>query len=152
MKKLIILLAAAAVFTSCTKSENLNICLANGYDQTIIVSGCGEDFSIKPGKLLIIATCFAQGDNYTLDPPELWHTFFYTKCESLTIYAEDKTVLDTWTKDDTRQGNPFDIANWSNEEKVESGVDGGPMEGLQYTFLVSAYTHTKRNLTYVIAP
>ena len=154
MKQLIMLLAAAAVITACTKSEMLNICLANGYDQTVIVSGCGEDFSIDPGSIHLIAVCGAYGSGFTLDTPELWRAFFYEKYDSLTIYAEDNTntVLDKWTKDDTRQGNPFDISNWSNEEKIESGIDGGIREGPAYTFLVSAYTRTKLNLTYVIAP
>lgn len=152
MKRLVILLAVIGAVVSCTKSEKLTICFANAYDQTVTVSGYGEDLSIKAGKLQPIALCSATGESNHIDVQSLWKAFFYDKYDTLVIYAEDNSVLETWTKGDTRPGNPFDIASWSKEEKVESGVDGGLKEGLAYAFLVSAYTRTDYNLTYVIAP
>ena len=37
-------------------------------------------------------------------------------------------------------------------KKVESGIDGGLKEGIEYIFMVSAYTYTMYNLTFVLAP
>ena len=153
MKRLIILLAAFAILPSCVKvSETLNICFANAYEQTVTVCGNGSNLSIKPQKLLPIAVCVAEGDGNHLDIESQWKTSFYNTYDTLIIYDQDNVVLDTWTKDDPRPGNPFDIASWSKEDKVESGVDGGLKDGVEYSFLVSAYTRTKYNLTYVIAP
>ena len=154
MKRVIILIAAALTFAACNKDEYLAICFANAYDQTVILSTVvNEDWTIKKDKIFTTTLCQAHGMDTHLDVPALWKSHFYDKYDTITVYTEDKTtVLESWTKGDNKPGNPFDIANWSNKEKVESGIEGGLKEGVQYIFMVSAYTKTSFNLTYVFCP
>ncbi len=152
MRRIILLFAALAAFTACHKSESLVICFANAYDQEILVK-CNEDgFPIEPGKLLPFCVAGSSG-SISVDVQDVWESIFYKKYDTITVYTVDgKTVLESWKKDENTPGTPFSLEYWSKEDKVESGVDGGLKDGLAYTFLVSAYTRTKYNLTYVFGP
>lgn len=48
--------------------------------------------------------------------------------------------------------NPFDVGNWSHDQEVKIGLQGGLKEGVAYTFLVSGEDRTKYTLTYVLTP
>ncbi len=149
MRRIILMFAALVAFTACNKSEILAICFANAYDQTIIVKCNDEVFSIKTGKLLSICVATASGSARVGVQSE-WETWFYNKYDTITVYTADgKTVLESWKKGENTPGTPFNLDYWSKDDKVESGVDGGIHEGMAYVFLVSAYTRTNYNLTYV---
>ena len=120
MKRLITLLAVVLGVSACTKTESLRIILANAYDHTVLVSGNGSELSIKSGKIAVISMHASGGFGNPLDVHAAWKSSFYDKYETLTISSEDHTVLDTWTKDDSREGNPFDVGNWSHDE--DSGI------------------------------
>lgn len=152
MKRLITLLAVVLGVSACTKTESLRIILANAYDHTVLVSGNGSELSIKSGKIAVISMHASGGFGNPLDVHAAWKSSFYDKYETLTISSEDHTVLDTWTKDDSREGNPFDVGNWSHDEEVKIGLEGGPKEGGAYTFIVSGEDRTKYTLTYVLTP
>lgn len=152
MRKIILLFAALAAFTACHKSESVVICFANAYDQEILVK-CNEDgFPIEPGKLLPFCVAVSSG-SISVGVQDVWESMFYKKYDAITVYTVDgKTVLESWKRDENTPGTPFSLEYWSKEDKVESGVDGGLKDGLAYTFLVSAYTRTNYNLTYVFTP
>lgn len=152
MRRIILLLAALVALTACHKKESLVICFANAYDQTIIVKCNDDDFSIKSGKILSLCMADASG-SARLSVQSEWETWFYNRYDTITVYTADgKTVLESWKKGEASPGTPFSLDYWSKEDKVESGVDGGIQEGVAYAFLVSAYTRTDYNLTYVFEP
>ena len=152
MRRIILLFAALAAFTACHKRESLVICFANAYDQTIVVKCDEEEFPINSGKLWSL--CFSSSSGSTsVGVQSEWERVFYNKYDAVTVYTADgKTVLESWKKDENTPWTPFSLEYWSKEDKVESGVDGGLKDGLAYTFLVSAYTRTNYNLTYVFGP
>jgi len=155
MKKLLLLLLIPVLFVSCRKdyAENLNLCLANAYDQTIVVKGLySSDYTIKSGKIFTFACVFTHGYGMNIDVQASWKEHFCGNSSSITVCSEDGSVLGLWTKDDIGEGSPFNYASWSSENKIEKGADGGLKEGLAYVFLVSNYTRTKHNLTFVFAP
>lgn len=152
MRRIILLFAAIVAFTACHKRESLVICFANAYDQTIVVKCDEEEFPINSGKLWSL--CFSGSSGSTpVGVQSEWERVFYNKYDAVTVYTADgKTVLESWKKGEDAPGTPFSLEYWSKEDKVESGVDGGLKDGLAYTFLVSAYTRTNYNLTYVFGP
>ncbi len=88
-----------------------------------------------------------------LDIQDLWNTCFYSKFNTITVYSEDRTVLDSWTKEELDiPGNPFVFSNWRKDDDMETGIDGGITEGLAYTFLVDAYSRTNYSVIFVLAP
>ena len=157
MKRIVLFLAIAVIFASCAKQydESLTICLANAYDQTVLVDWLypgASPIPVKSGAIHPVTLCGASGYGNHLDVPSLWKQFFYDKYNAPTISTADGTVIKVWTKEDTSPGTPFNLANWSSEDKVESGIDVGLKEGIEYIFMVSAYTYTMYNLTFVLAP
>lgn len=152
MKRLFFLLAIVLGVSACHKTETLVLIIANAYDQTVIVSGNGSETSIKSGQFQPIHLSGSGGFNNPLDVHAIWTSFFYDEYQTLTISSEDHTVLDTWTKDDPREGNPFDVGNWSHDQEVKIGLEGGLKEGGAYTFIVSGEDRTKYTLTYVLIP
>ena len=146
MKRLFITIAIITSIVACEKSERLTIGFANAYDQTVIVSGNGiQDYSIAPGKTEIISYGGTVGRGNHIEVESHWKARFYDTYDSFTVYTEDYTVLESWTKDDTRPGNPFDMNNWKLDDESESGVE-------RYFFYVSAYSRTEYTLMYIIAP
>lgn len=154
MRKIILLLLIPVLFASCKKDydDYLDICLANAYDQKVVVKGLFSDYTLKSGEILILSSFQSHGFGNHINQERTWNLTFFEPAESFTICAENGTVLRSWTKDDTGPDSPFVYSNWSSDEKVDSGIEGGLMAGLAYTFLISEYTRTKHNLTFVLAP
>ena len=154
MRKTILLLLVSLLFASCEKKyiEDLFICMANAYDQTVMVKGLHQDYTVKPGGILNIAFCCASGHGNHIDTQALWNQFFYEPFTSVAVCSEDGTVLKSWSKENPDPGNPFLFSSWTSENKIEKGVEGGPGKGLAYTFLISAYSRTDYNLTFILNP